>query len=247
MRLALSSLLAFVLACSEPVPEEPLPPVTLGGEVIPGETLRTGERAYRAVCTSCHGAAGDGKGRLGLRQDPKPRDFAAGVIKFASVPAGTLWTDEDVLRTLHRGLRGTQMIAIKLPEEDLRAVTQYLKTFSPRFRNEKPGTPVEIPDPPLLDASARAEAIRRGAALYRERCAKCHDAPVEVPTVWTEPVLSPILRGYLPKAGSEPRVLYRTLAAGLGGIEGKKGLAETLPPGQIWDLVYYVETLVRPE
>ncbi len=242
-----ASALAFIalFGCQEPTPDVPLPAVILGGVSIPGETLKTGERAYRAVCTSCHGAAGDGNGRLGIRQDPKPRDFAQGVIKFASVPAGALWTDEDVLRTLRHGLAGTQMIAIKLPEDDLRAVTHYLKTFSPLWTTETPGVPVEVPETPTLDATARAASVRRGEALYRSRCAECHDASVEVATVWPNPIRSPVLAGYRAKVGSDPQTLYRTLAAGVGGIEGKKALAGELSAGEIWDLVRYTQTLLN--
>ncbi|MEL6548152.1 MAG: cytochrome c [Myxococcota bacterium] len=134
LRLASTAFAVIALAgCTEPAPPAPLPPRVLGGVEVSGQTLATGRRAYKAVCESCHGAAGDGRGRLGVRQNPKPRDFAKGVIKFASVPAGELWVDDDVLRTLRHGLAGTQMIAIKLPEEDLRAVTQYIKTFSPSW------------------------------------------------------------------------------------------------------------------
>ncbi|MEL6544908.1 MAG: c-type cytochrome [Myxococcota bacterium] len=118
-----------------------------------------------------------------------------------------------------------------------------IKTFSPRWDSESPGTPVEVPPAPELDEAQRAESLTRGRELYSERCARCHDHGLEVPTVWEEPAVSPKLVDYPLKAGASPDVLYRTLAAGIGGVDGKKGLAGELTPSDIWALVFYVQTL----
>ncbi|MEM6730013.1 MAG: cytochrome c [Myxococcota bacterium] len=231
----------IILGClATEAPERPAE--VLGGVEIPGHVLAQGERTYRAVCASCHGPAGDGMGRLGVRQNPKPRSFAQGVIKFASVPAGELWVDEDVLRTLRRGLRGTQMIAVRVPDEDLRAVVHYIKRFSSRWRTETPGTPVKIPSDPWANPR---EATGAGRELYARECASCHEEGKSVPSIWADPVRAPMLAEYRPKAGAEPETLYRTVAAGIGGIEGKQGLATSHTPREIWSLVHLLRTRLR--
>ncbi|MEL6339433.1 MAG: c-type cytochrome [Myxococcota bacterium] len=208
-----------------------------------GEVLARGERGYRTVCASCHGVEGDGQGRLGMRQVPAPRSFASGVIKFASVPAGELWTDHDVLRVLHEGLQGTQMLAFKLPDEELRAIVQHLKTFSPRFRTEAPGEPVEISPDPWREGDVEARAV--GNQLYASLgCASCHESGRSTPTIWNGAIDAPKLGGYRPKAGAAPERLYQTLAAGVGGVEGKDGLAKTHGAREIWALVHYLRAVL---
>ncbi|MEO1481304.1 MAG: cytochrome c [Myxococcota bacterium] len=228
----------LLLGCSTPEPKAPLPSRVLGGVEVDGATLARGERGYRTVCASCHGLAGDGNGRLGVRQEPKPRSFAEGIVKFSSVRAGELWRDEDVMWTLKNGLLGTQMLAVKLRDDDLMAIVQYIKTFSPRWQTEKPGEVVPVPATPAPPPSAVD-----GASLYAGRCASCHDHRKSVSTVWGAPSVSPDLRKEAPKAGSEPARLYRRLAAGIGGIEDHGPLAGVLTEEQLWALVYYVRGL----
>ena len=231
-----------VVACTRE-PKPPPPAQRLGGVQVPGEVLARGERGYRTVCASCHGIEGDGQGRLGVRQVPAPRSFASGVIKFASVPAGDLWTDDDVLRVLHEGLQGTQMLAFKLPEEELRAIVQHLKTFSPRFRVETPGEPVEVPADPWSENGDAAKAA--GDGLYASLgCASCHESGRSTPTIWRNAIDAPRLAGYRPKAGGSPERVYQTLAAGVGGIEGKRGLAERHSAREIWALVHYLRAVL---
>lgn len=227
---------------SKPAPSESR---ILGGRVVPGETLEHGRRIYRSVCESCHGAQGDGRGRLGLRQDPKPRSFIPGVMKFAVVPAGSLWRPADVVRIVSRGLDGTQMVALPLPAQDIEAVAEFVATFSPRFETETIGAPVSTPEPFPVVASA---LVSRGEEVYEEAgCGSCHDAGKAAKTVWGDKIKAPKLRGYSPKAGSTEADLFRTVAAGVGGIEGKEALAGARSEADLVALVHYLRTVVTTQ
>jgi mono/diheme cytochrome c family protein len=111
---------------------------------------------------------------------PVPRSFRQGLFKFGGVAAGELPTDDALKRTLRRGLHGTPMFAWDVPESDVDAVVQYLKTFSPRWKEEAPGQPlVMTPDP---WKGREAEAVERGKVAYHVAgkgnagCASCHVA-----------------------------------------------------------------------
>lgn len=96
------------------------------------------EKVYRDNCVACHGEKGDGKGPQADRLKTKPRDFTGGIYKFRSTPSGSLPLDNDLARTITRGVRGTAMLdQLQLSKEETDTVVQYLKSFSSRFQNEK--------------------------------------------------------------------------------------------------------------
>src|SRR5919106_4900607 len=108
--------------------------------------IKLGERIYLENCAACHGEKGDGKGPEADRLKTKPRDFTTGKYKFRSTASGSLPLDEDIFRTISRGVRTTSMLAqLHLSEKERWAVTRYLKTFSERFSSEKPRDPISIP------------------------------------------------------------------------------------------------------
>lgn len=178
--LLLAALLLTVTACrSKPAPTfEPLK--LADGRVIPAETLSRGYAVYMHYCASCHGEQGDGQGPAGRGMRPVPRSFRQGLFKFGGVAAGELPADDALKRTLRRGLHGTPMFAWDVPDADMDAVIQYLKTFSPRWKDEAPGQPVTpTPDP---WKGREAEAVERGKVVYHVAgagnagCASCHVA-----------------------------------------------------------------------
>ncbi len=149
----------------------------LGGKDVPASVLTQGERAYTQYCRACHGDKGDGKGPAARGVRPPPRDFTLGVFKFAAVPSGTLPHDEDLERIVRTGLHGTAMLAWDgVPESKVREIIQYLKTFSPRWKDEEPGEAIQ----PTDDAwkGREAEGVARGRKLYHglARCQGCHPA-----------------------------------------------------------------------
>lgn len=210
-----------------------------------------GKHVYEHHCAVCHGSAGDGQGRATARLTTKPADFTAGRYKFRSTPSGAPPTDEDLLRTVMQGVRGTAMIPQpRMPAGEVRAVARYLRTLSPRLA--EPGrAPVSVPAPPPVTP----EAVARGAKLYKESgCPECHgetgrgDGPSarkgmkdarELPIVPTDLTWRPF------KRGSDPGETWKTIALGLDGTP-MPSYADALEPDQVWAVVLFLESLVTP-
>lgn len=152
-------------------------PMKLGGKEIPADVLTAGERAYMQYCRACHGDKGDGKGPAAPGLRPPPRDFTLGSFKFGAVPGGTLPNDDDLVRVVRFGLHGTAMRAWDgVPEKQLLEIVQYLKTFSPRWKEEEPGEPI-VPTPDAWRGK-EAAGVERGRAVYHgvAQCLSCHPA-----------------------------------------------------------------------
>jgi mono/diheme cytochrome c family protein len=183
-RLALLPLLPF-LACkgysAAPITE----PMQLGGKTVSARTLEAGRVGYMLYCRTCHGENGDGKGPSSPGLRPPPRDFTQGVFKFAAVPGGTLPHDEDLARIVKSGLHGTAMLAWDVPERTLADVIQYIKTFSPRWKEEEPGEAI-LPTPDPWNGK-EAEAVVRGKKLYHglAQCLGCHPSYASREEIWT--------------------------------------------------------------
>jgi len=122
---------------------------TKGHACPPEASLTHGRAVYLRNCQSCHGICGDGNGDYAQTLRIKPRDFTAGVYKWRSTPTGSLSTDEDLLRTLSKGVPESGMPAFAgMPEQDRRAVIAYIKSLSPRFNSEPVEKPIPIPPEP---------------------------------------------------------------------------------------------------
>lgn len=193
--LLLWGLVALAVACSKSQAPK-LEPLKLGdGRTVPAETLERGRDVYMYYCVSCHGERGDGQGPSAMGMRPPPRSFRQGLFKFAGVAAGELPTDEALKRTVRRGLHGTPMLPWDVPETDVEAVVQFVKTFSPRWQQEAPGQPLEVPADPWK--GREAEAVERGKVVYHVAgkgnagCASCHVAYLPKPELeaLTEQVL----------------------------------------------------------
>ena len=218
----------------------------------PPEVLLRGQQVYAASCAVCHGPNGDGNGMAAHMFRIRPRSFRDGIFKFRSTPFGSLPTDDDLLWSITQGLRWTGMVGRPdLPEADRRAVAQFLKTFSPRFATEPPAPAVVVPTAPTKSR----ELVERGGHLYRELgCAACHgdrgrgDGPSApgLKDYWGWPTRPSDLTWRPLKRGSRPEDLYLTIATGLSGTP-MPYLGGALESGQIWALVYYLESLVPSE
>jgi cytochrome c oxidase cbb3-type subunit I/II len=213
---------------------------------------QTGQRVYVANCAACHGEKGDGKGPEAGRLKTKPRDFTRGIYKFRSTPSGSLPLDEDILRTVISGVRGTSMLAqAHLSKEETVAVVEYIKDFSPRFKEEKPGRVVA--STPKPSQSARLVAL--GKSKYEEAgCAQCHgpDGAGEGRSAnglkddWGEPISATDLTLKPFKSGPNPEDLYRTISTGLNGTP-MPSYAEALTPEERWSLVFYILSIATRE
>jgi cytochrome c oxidase cbb3-type subunit 2 len=183
----------------------------------------------------------------GMMVRTKPRDFRAGIFKFRSTPTGSLPADEDLFRTISRGLRGTGMVAQDdLPEGERRAVIEYVKTLSERFRTEKPQAPVPISEP----LPRTPELVSKGREVYtKAECFKCHgaegrgDGPSAegLKDSWGYPIQPTDLTRPL-KRGSTPEAIYRTVVTGLDGTP-MPSYEGALSDDELWALSFYVASL----
>ena len=154
-------------------------PLTLGGKQVAADTLNHGLDGYRHYCRACHGDDGDGRGPASPGLRPPPRDFTTALFKFGHVPSGQLPPDEELAFIVRHGLGGTAMLPWAIPDSELDAILQYVKTFSPRWRTEAPGEPIAAPPDPFGEPRS-AEAIALGERIYHQKaqCARCHPAYV---------------------------------------------------------------------
>jgi mono/diheme cytochrome c family protein len=167
---------ALATGCEKKVFSEP---VKLAGEkTLDVAQLNDGHEAFMLYCYACHGAKGDGLGPAAYAMRPPPRNFHQGLFKFAGGAAGQLPTDAALMRTIRRGLHGTPMLAWDIPEVERTAIVAYLKTLSPRWKEEEAGADLEIsPDP---WGTKKDEAIQKGKEVYHVAaadhagCASCH-------------------------------------------------------------------------
>ncbi len=212
------------------------------------QTLLLGQEVYQANCAVCHGVAGDGNGPAASMFAIRPRDFRPGIFKFRSTASGTLPTDDDLLRTVTRGVRWTAMIGrFDLPEYARRAVIQYIKTFSSRFTKERPGKAMTVPSP-----AKTANLVAQGKMLYDQLgCASCHGKTGQgngpsaqgLKDDWGWPIWPSDLTWRPLKRGSDIRETYLTLMTGISGTP-MPSYARSLDSQQAWALVYYLESLV---
>ena len=212
------------------------------------DLLDLGREVYRARCAGCHGSTGDGNGPAATFLFPRPRDFTLGVFKFRTTPSGSLPTDGDLYRTLTRGIRWTAMPTWhELPGKERLAVIAFIKTFSKRWKEEKPEPPEVIGDAP----KATPMLIARGKDLYQKaKCFQCHgesgkgdgeSAPDLIDDLKFPIRPTDLIRGQL-KGGSTARDIYRTMTLGLDGTP-MPSFADALSDEERWAVSYYVLSL----
>jgi mono/diheme cytochrome c family protein len=223
---------------------------------------REGARVYALYCVGCHGPEGDGKGAAAPMLLIKPRDFTKGVFKFRSTPSGSLPTDDDLVRTVTRGIYRTSMPSfILVPDRERRAVVEYVKGFFPEWKERGPGTPIVVPPPPAWLGSP--ESVARGKELYQLlECSACHgmtgrgdgpSAKTMEPDVWGNPQKPfNFTKGRL-KSGGSPGDVYRTFMTGLNGTAMPSYYdifaepdGENIKEGDAWNLVSYILSLREP-
>ena len=206
--------------------------------------------AYRRYCVGCHGELGDGNGENNPYLDPKPRDFQLGVFKCRSTPTGTLPTDQDLFDTIARGLDRSNMPKWSTFTTQERAdLVAWVKHYSPRWANEKPGAPIEIPAEPEITP----ERIKAGRDVFaRVQCWKCHGVTGQAngpsAATLTDDLGRPIAafnftEGATPKCGDSDRDIYRIFMTGLDGTP-MPSFADNIKPEEAWDLVFYLRALM---
>ncbi|HUL33068.1 MAG TPA: cytochrome c [Candidatus Eisenbacteria bacterium] len=208
-----------------------------------------GRELYFRYCWGCHGPHGDGNGENAAYLNPTPRNFVAAVFKCRSTITGTLPTDQDLYNSIGRGFNFTNMPSwIALTDQDRANLVAFIKTFSPRWVTEKPGTPIPIPPEPKLTLAS----IQHGQQLFQKlECWKCHgqegrgDGPSA--STLTDSNDQPI-RPYnftadnRSKCGSTNQDLYKIFMTGVDGTP-MPSFADVVKPEEAWDLVHFLRTL----
>jgi mono/diheme cytochrome c family protein len=205
-----------------------------------------GARVFAQRCAVCHGPEGKGNGPAAPSMFPRPRDFSSGIFKYKSTAAGEPPTDEDVLRTVRDGLPASAMpyFAGLLSAEELAAVVQQVKSFSPAF--SRPGRPIEVP----TSIPSSPESLARGKALFASQgCAACHgDAGRGVQPfddgsghqVFARDLTAP----WTFRGGSRAEDIWLRLATGI--MPGPMpAYADVLSADARWDLANFVVSLAR--
>jgi len=210
---------------------------------------KNGKALYQRYCIFCHGQYGDGTGESAPYLDPKPRDFTKATFKCRSTPSGSLPTDTDLYDTISRGIHASGMPSWKPLTRQARVdLVAYIKGFSPRFQEEKPGAPLLIPP----ETPMSPDSVKRGAELFQSmNCWLCHgkEGRGNGPSAssLTDSKGFPITpfdftSGSHFKCGESDDGIFSDLMTGLDGTP-MPSFADALKPDQAWDIVHYIHTL----
>ena len=208
-----------------------------------------GRQLYYRYCWGCHGARGNGDGENAPYLNILPRNFVTATFKCRSTPTGMLPLDQDLFNTLGRGINFTNMPNWSALTDQQRAdLVAFIKTFSPRWKAEKPADPIQVPSEPALTVGS----IKHGGELFQKlECWKCHgqegrgDGPSA--STLTDSNDQPI-RPYnftsdnRSKCGKTNQDLYKIFMTGLDGTP-MPSFADVIKPEDAWDLVHFLRTL----
>jgi cytochrome c oxidase cbb3-type subunit 2 len=217
----------------------------------PGGAPRDGATVYAAHCAECHGPDGKGDGPASFLLSPHPRDFSTGSYKIRTTETGSVPTDEDLLRSVRRGLHGTAMPAWEglLSDEEIRNVVGHVKSFSPQFAKTRP-EPVmvgaEVPGSP--------EGVARGRAVYeRLQCDACHGTDgrgagavaTEFEDDWGQPMwAADLTEPWTFRGGATARDVFLRFRTGMSGTP-MPSFKDAATDAEMWDLAHYVLSLAR--
>lgn len=210
-----------------------------------------GRAVFEARCVECHGAEGRGDGPAAAFLTPRPRDFTTGKYKIRSTETGSVPTDEDLIQSVRQGLYGSAMPAWDriLPDEDIRAVVEYVKSLSPQFASQTPRPVVVGPGVP-----SSPESIARGRGAYEKlQCGKCHGTDgrgagavtSDFTDDWNQPLrAADLTEPWTFHGGATSRDVYLRFRAGMTGTP-MPSFADAASDAEMWDLANYVVSLSR--
>lgn len=217
------------------------------------QALAQGRFVFQKNCVPCHGRFGEGDGELVKGWEVLPRNFRLATFKYRSTPYGKLPTDEDLTRTIRRGISGSAMPAFgQLRDEEVKTVIVFLKFLSPAWKDEDLRVPaIDLPARPewFADEKLRAEQAAYGRALFRDTCAACHGATgagdglaaAGLQDSQGKPIKPADLHKPL-RSGPEPEDIFRTIMTGISGTP-MMGFNGALNPEAGWQLAAYLLSL----
>ena len=247
-------LLASAAAISAELPSGPKPAAT-------DASLVQGAQIYLQRCSFCHGLLGDGNGPAADALDPRPRDFTLGTFKFRTTQSGELPLDEDLFRTVSRGLSGTAMQAFDsdlikngLDEAERWAVIDYIKTFAVEFEDPEldpveNGLVVTLPSerPPYSEA-----LVAEGKEVFEHaKCWECHgklgrgdgQESFDRTDDWGFPIrIRNVTHPWKIKAGTEVEDIYMRFSTGINGTP-MPSFVDALSEQERWALANFIKSL----
>jgi mono/diheme cytochrome c family protein len=220
--------------------------------------LKLGKDVYEKECVACHGPGGDGEGEAAYLLYPRPRDFTSGQFRLVST-WDSVPTDEDLFRTISRGMPGSAMPSwAHLPEQERWGLVHYVKSFSKRplevkaarepdaEGNEGAGV-ITVPAEPRYTKEAEARARK----VFTNGCAPCHgptgkgDGQQKQTDSKGFPTRPRDLTLGVYKGSPNPESVYRRIVAGLPGSPMPQ--SAYLHGADAWHLVHFVRSLSSDE
>ena len=247
-------------ACGSRTPEGTAPgviPLSIAPTTVVASSpalVTLGKTTFEKECVACHGPTGNGEGDASYLLYPRPRDFTSGQFRIISTWDGVP-TDEDLYRTISRGMPGSAMPSwAHLAEETRWGLVHYVKTFAKRpikvNANHEPDTfgsggagLMTVPPEPSYDDAAKA----RAAELFTKGCAPCHGATARGDGAQKQtdskgyPTRPRDLTLGVFKGSPEPDQVYRRIVAGLPGSPMPQ--SGYLQGPDAWSLVHMVRSL----
>jgi len=212
-------------------------------------SAKDGKAVYEDHCISCHGANGDGKGAGAPDLLVQPRNFTLGVYKFKTTMGNSIPTDADLKKSIHNGLHGSSMPNFRLlTDEEKNDLVTYIKSFSQRFVNEKPGKTFAAPKIPGFVGTD--DSMKKGAQIFAKKCQMCHGTKENIPDVkfalmWPgDKGCSDMIRpadftGGAIKRGTKVEDIYMSITAGVENTP-MIAFANQLSEDDRWNLVSYI-------
>ena len=237
---------------ASPVPTQPKPEET-------PELIEEGKGIYFGRCSFCHGLLGDGEGPAAAYLDPRPRDFTLGTFKFRSTESGELPLDEDLFRTISRGLSGTgmqsfddELIKTGLSEHQRWAVISYIKTFAIEFSDPDFDPYQKIVELPKNMPAYNADSIARGKEIFlRAKCWECHgkqgrgngQKSFDRADDWGFPIrIRNVTHPWKIKNGSTIEDIYMRFSTGINGTP-MPSFGKALDNEERWYLANFIKSL----
>jgi len=215
------------------------------------ELVALGQQVYVKNCAACHGVKGDGLGEAAYLLFPKPRNLVKARFRLVSTWDFTP-TDEDLFRTISRGMPGSAMPAwANLTEKTRWGLVHYIKSFArypfeigpdhqPLNTQDRPTGRIKPPPEPAYTP----EAQTRIQQVFKVRCAGCHgltgkgDGQQKQEDSEGLPTRPRDLTVGIYKGSPEPAQVYNRI---LGGMPGSPMPShKDLYGNDGWGLVQYV-------
>jgi mono/diheme cytochrome c family protein len=225
------------------------------------EAIEKGKLTFFRRCSFCHGLLGDGNGPAAQFLDPRPRDFTPGTFKFRTTQSGELPLDENLFRTISRGLKGTAMQAFDnevikngLTEEERWQVIYYIQTFAQEFADPELDPYKKIVKPSMEKIPYSAESVAKGKEVFeRAKCWECHgkggkgdgQKTMDKKDDWGFPIrIRNVTQPWKIKSGSEPEDIFMRLSTGINGTP-MPSFIDTLKEEDRWHLANFIKSLQK--